>query len=233
MRQLPLAVRLRDRASFDQFHPAAAPEALAHLQRLASGEPGMIWLHGPAGVGKTHLLQALCNAVPTERRTALLPVRELMAASEPLDASVLDGWQSLDVCAIDDLDLLVGRQAMERALFSLYREIEERRAALVVSAERAPADLPWVLRDIASRFGAAHVYRLRELDEGEQGQALVQRAASRGLDLPEETVRYLQRRMPRDLRQLCALLDTLDDASLVEQRRITVPFIREVLGDAD
>jgi DnaA family protein len=88
------------------------------------------------------------------------------------------------------------------------------------------------LRDIGSRFGAATVHRIHELDERAQAEALGRRASLRGLELPDETTRYLQRRFRRDMRTLCSLLDTLDEASLAEQRRITVPFIREVLGDS-
>ena len=70
------------------------------------------------------------------------------------------------------------------------------------------------------------------LDEAEQQAALQLRARVRGFELPEETPRWLQRRFPRDMRTLYELLDTLDEAALVAQRRLTVPFIREVLSAA-
>jgi DnaA family protein len=233
MRQLPLPVRLRDHASFASFHEAASPQAVAQLRRLAGGEAGIVWLHGGSGVGKSHLLQAVCNAVPAPARAGFFPLRTLQTMSGGVvEPAALEGWQALDVCCIDDIDFAVGDVGLERALFSLYREVDERRARLVVSAQQPPARLGWTLRDIGSRFAAASVHRLRELDEQAQAEALSRRAALRGLELPEETTRYLQRRFPRDMQTLCSLLDALDEASLVEQRRITVPFIREVLGDA-
>jgi DnaA family protein len=54
----------------------------------------------------------------------------------------------------------------------------------------------------------------------------------RGLELPDETWHWLQRRLPRDMRTLYGLLDTLDEAALAAQRRLTIPFIREVLRSA-
>ena len=54
-------------------------------------------------------------------------------------------------------------------------------------------------------------------------------ARLRGLELPDETWQWLQRRLPRDMRSLYELLDTLDEAALAAQRRLTVPFIRDVL----
>jgi DnaA family protein len=75
------------------------------------------------------------------------------------------------------------------------------------------------------------VFQLKPLDEAQQEEALRRRASARGLDLPEETLRYLLRRFPRDMSRLGRLLDQIDDASLSAQRRLTVPFVRGILGD--
>ncbi len=232
MQQLPLAMRPHDHASFGNFAVAAAPEAVAHLRRIAAGERGVIWLHGGTAVGKSHLLQAVCAATSATERAGYFPLREWLQQHNSSDAAVLQGWQLLDRVCIDDVQLVVGNMAWERALFSLYREIDERRASLVLAAGAPPALLPWALADLGSRLAASSVYRLRELSDAEQAQALRQRALLRGLELPEETLIYLQQRFPRDMRSLCALLDRLDEASLVHQRRITLPFMREVLGDS-
>ena len=70
---------------------------------------------------------------------------------------------------------------------------------------------------------------MQPLNEEQQLAALTLRAKLRGLELPDETGRYLLRRLPRDMATLAELLDTLDVASLVAQRRLTIPFIRDVL----
>ena len=80
-------------------------------------------------------------------------------------------------------------------------------------------------------FAASAIYQLRALDESEQQEALQHRARIRGFELPDETARWLQRRFPRDMHTLYELLDTLDEAALVAQRKLTVPFIRSVLKD--
>lgn len=225
--QIPLAMRLRERAVFDSF--VAGPNALAvqALRATARGEAReALWLSGPAGVGKTHLLQALCaEAQHGQRASAYLPLREL----RELGAEVLSGWQQMQVLAIDDLEAVAGDRAWEQALFGLHREAQERGAVLVATAREPPQALPFALPDLASRFAAATLLPLRPLDEAQQREALRLRAQARGLDLPEETALYLQRRFPRDLPTLYQLLDTLDEAALAAQRRVTVPFIRSVL----
>jgi DnaA family protein len=146
---------------------------------------------------------------------------------------VLEGAAHLECLCLDDLDGVIGNLDWERALFGIFREIDERGARLIVSAGRPPSLVQWALPDIGSRFTASMVFQLRALDESEQQEALRLRAHTRGFELPDETSRWLQRRFPRDMRALYELLDTLDEAALVAQRRLTVPFIRSVLREQE
>lgn len=229
MQQLPLGVRLPDRAVFASFLPARNGEALEHARRVAGGEVGgATWLCGPASAGKTHLLQATCSQAAESRRAGYFPLAQLAA----LGVGVLEGLPQLECVCLDDLEAVAGRLEWEKAIFGLLRELEECGGALVMAARPPPALLDWALPDLGSRCAAAAVLQLRALDEVEQQQALQLRARLRGFELPDETSRWLQRRFPRDMGRLYGLLDTLDEAALAAQRRLTVPFIREVLGRA-
>ena len=226
MQQLPLGVRLHDRAVFASFLPARNAEALAHARAAAAGRAGLTWLAGPPGAGKTHLLQAVCAAAPAARRCGYVPLRELSA----LGVEVLEGLPQLECLALDDVDAVAGRSEWERALFTLVREFAERGGTLLLAAGVPPARCPWVLPDLGSRCAAADVLHLHALNESEQQVALRLRARLRGLELSVHTARWLQRRFPRDMRTLYQLLDTLDEAALTAQRRLTIPFIRAVLA---
>jgi DnaA-homolog protein len=227
VQQLPLGVRLPDRAVFASFLPARNREALEHAQRVAGAEaPGATWFCGPASAGKTHLLQAICSQAAQSRRAGYFPLAELAG----LGIGVLEGLPQLQCVCLDDLEAVAGRLEWEKAIFGLLREIEDCGGSLVMAARPPPALLGWALPDLGSRCAAGTVLQLRALDESEQQQALQLRARLRGFELPDETSRWLQRRFPRDMRRLYGLLDTLDDAALAAQRRLTVPFIREVLG---
>jgi DnaA-homolog protein len=228
MRQIPLGLRLPDRAVFTNFLPARNSQALEYAQRVASGEQlGLTWLCGPAGAGKTHLLQAVCAAASVRMRAGYLPLAELAS----LGVGVLEGLNLQCLC-LDDIDAVAGNAEWERAIFGLLHEAEEGGGRLVLAARAPPALVPWTLQDLGSRCGAGAVFQLRVLDEPEQQAALQLRARGRGFELPEETLQWLQRRFPRDMRALYELLDTLDTAALAAQRRLTIPFIREVLGAA-
>lgn len=141
----------------------------------------------------------------------------------------LEAWQAARVIALDDIEQVIGDRAWEQGLFRLYREVEERGASLLCAAAAPPLRLKFSLPDLASRFAAAHLLTVRALDESDQREALRLRALARGLELPEESALYLQRRFRRDLPTLYELLDAIDEAAFREQRRLTLPFIRQVL----
>ncbi len=229
MRQIPLGVRLPDRAVFASFLPARNTEATEHARRLASGEiAGITWLCGPGGAGKTHLLQAICAAASERMRAGYVPLAQVSG----LGVGVLEGLPQLQCLCLDDIDQVAGQPDWERGIFGLLRELEDAGGRLIASAQAPPVLANWALADLGSRCAAGAVFQLRVLDENEQQAALQLRARLRGFELPAETSRWLQRRFPRDMRSLYELLDTLDEAALAAQRRLTIPFIREVLRSA-
>jgi DnaA family protein len=230
MKQLALGVRLRAEAVFASFSCGANAELLAAL-RGPAGPP--LWIWGAAGTGKTHLLQATCAAAGESSVDG--GGARGAAAYFPLDRTVglppdaLSGFEACRVLCLDDVDAIAGDPAWERALFQLFIEAADLRTRLIFAASGAPRQLHWQLDDWGSRAAACVVYQVRELDEAGRIEALRLRAAQRGLELPFETSDYLLRRMPRDLHSLFEIFDQLDEASLIAQRRLTVPFIRAAL----
>jgi DnaA family protein len=226
MKQLTLGVQLKERATFASFLTARNQEVVAHLEHVALAAPaGATWLAGPHASGKSHLLQAVCAQVAPGRRAAYLPLETLL----PFGPETLEGAEALDVACYDDVQAVAGIAEWERRLFALWQAALERQTTLLFAARENPVHVDFGLPDLKSRLASASIFAVRELNDEEQLQALDLRAQLRGFDLPAETARYLQRRFPRDMRTLCDVLDTLDDAAFVAQRRLTVPFIRDVI----
>jgi len=220
--QLPLGIRLDAGASFGSYLASDNAEAVDAVKRaVAAG--GFVYLWGDSGCGRSHLLQAACReAADAGRRAAYLPLASLAPEA-------LEGLEALDLVAIDDLESIARDHRWERALFSAYEALRGARATILVAGRTAPAGLPLALADLRSRLASAAVYQLRTLDDGGKHEALALRARLRGIELPEDTGQFLLTRYARDMHALCRLLDELDDASLVAQRRLTIPFVKSVL----
>jgi DnaA family protein len=222
--QLALPLRLADHAIFDTFLAAGNEPLVDYLQSLESAAPGQgAWIWGAAATGKSHLLQATCERFGD--RAAYLPLAELAAAGPGL----LENLESRQLVCIDDLDSVAGDDAWERALFVLCNDVSEAGHYLVVSAMCAPRESGIALADLRSRLQRLATFHLRELADEGRLAALQLRAKHRGLELPDDTARYLMSRSRRDMRSLYELLDKLDLEALRAQRRLTIPFVKDVL----
>jgi DnaA family protein len=227
--QLPLGLALRDGARFSSYFPGQNLETVHGLQQSATGNgEALVYLVGAAGMGKTHLLQAACyEAAQSGRTTGYLPLQDLLAFT----ATVFDDLEQLDLLCIDDVSAIAGLDDWERGLFDLFNRVRQSGATLLIAGDKRQDQAGFCLPDLVSRLGWGVTYVLKPLDEKAVTAALVYRAQARGLQLPEDTAQYLLRRFPRDLPTLYALFDTLDTASLIEQRRLTIPFVKSVLDN--
>ncbi|MBZ2188301.1 DnaA regulatory inactivator Hda [Alcanivorax sp. JB21] len=223
--QLPLALRLRDGADLDSL--LGARPLVAAVQALVSGELNQLYVHGDVGSGRTHLLSAAVREAENRGLTAcLLPGEEL----GQLPPEVLEDFEHFALIAIDNIDELAGQRAWEEALFHLYNRCQDTDAACLFAARSAPASAGFGLADLSSRLAAGPVYRLPVLAEDDLVALLCQRATRRGLSLNADVAGYIVLRGERTPAALLALLDTLDEHALVRQRRLTIPFVKEVLG---
>jgi DnaA family protein len=226
-RQMPLPMQLRASSIFSSYYAGPNDQVIAVLSDLANINPSpVLFLYGASGTGKTHLLQALCARAGEQQPATYIPLHELHG----LGPELLSGAEHMQVVCLDNVGEVAQHLEWNRTLFNLYRELEERGGKLVLADEQPPASIGWALPDLSSRMVAGTVLRLQSLSDAEQVLALRMRAEQRGLELTDEVANFLLRRLPRDMHSLCKFLDELDVASLTAQRKLTVPFVKEVLG---
>jgi DnaA family protein len=226
--QLALPVHLRDDATLDNFlfgERLGALRALLDAQTGADGEPS-IFLHGPAGSGRSHLLQAACHALPSGQ-ALYLPLEQLRDMAPD---NVLDGVEALARVCLDNLHAVAGDRDWELALFNFINRAREHGCRLLISAEAAPRQLAIALPDLASRLSWGVVFQLPPPTDADKLEILRFRAARRGLNLEEEAARYILARAPRAMSALMEVLEQLDRDSMAMQRTLTIPFIKSRLG---
>lgn len=225
--QLPLALRWPAQQRFDTFlrgENALAVELLRDVAR--SAQAPWAFVAGAPGSGKTHLLLAACAAADEAGRTAqYLPLQRVRAGA----GAALRALGGSELLALDDVDLLAGDADAEHALFDLYNRCRAERHTLLFAAAAPPAQVGFALPDLVSRLAACAQAVLRPLTDDGRREALRRRAYVRGLILDEAVLDFLFSRTQRDLASLAALLDRVDREALAAQRRITVPFLRQLL----
>lgn len=230
--QLSLSVNLNDDATFDNFYAPAQTHNAMVVQGLraqldGSGE-AFIYLWGAPGCGLTHLLQAACHqAQSLGMSVQYLPLRDLVGyAPEEL----FSGLELVDLVCLDCLPTVAGRSDWELAIFNLYNQLREQGKRLLIAAEHSPRELALSLEDLRSRLQWGLTYQVHSLSDDDKQQALQMRARARGLELSDDVAQYIIQRLPRDTNELFWQLQRLDHASLAEQRKLTIPFVKKVLA---
>jgi DnaA family protein len=227
--QLPLRLSPQDVYQLDNYFFAngeirSAIDDFCHL-----AQPDYVYLWGSVGTGKTHLLIALTAYLQNlQHQVAYLSFKELVSTASPALLSSLDSYQ---VIVLDDVDKIIGLRDWEEALFHCFNQIKSAGKKLLLASTLNASSSDFGLADIQSRLATGLTYHLPELNDDEKQQALILHAHSKGLVLAEEVTQYLLRRYGRDMNSLMAVLKRLDNASLAAQRKLTIPFVSQVLAD--
>lgn len=244
--QLPLALRLDDGPSLDNFHCAPGnARLLGYLRDFVTRPPAaaplpgtvlhdFLWLCGTMGAGKTHLLQALSRFSREQGGSACHISFSQCDREAPVAPASLS---TADLVTLDDVEAIVGRSGWERLLFNLYNDLagsSQRR--LIIACALTPQQLAGEalaaggLPDLYSRWQTAVVMPVRPLSDDDKRAALQLRARGLGLTLGDDALQFLLSRSDRGMHSLLALLDALDQHSLATQRRLTVPLIKSLTG---
>jgi DnaA family protein len=219
MKQIPLAIGPDPLATFETYLGSANDAAVQHLQAL-SVPAAPVYLWGPPGTGKSHLLRALVH-----QRQAAGEQAGSFDAADPAPWSLQEGWTLVVVDRCEQLDA-----ERQQAAFALFLQAGELGVQWAAAGRVPPVDLP-LRDDLRTRLAWGHVFALQPLSENETRAALRREADRRGIFLADEVMDYLLTRTARDLATLMHLLDRMDRFALARQRQVTVPLLRQMLQE--
>ena len=226
MFQLPLDIGLRPEPTLAGFLAGRNAQAVQHLRLWAESairSPVPIYLWGPQGTGKTHLLRAVRHALLAQGAAV-----GWLDTDTPPQAAFDDGWAAV---LMDDVHLYNAEQqhtAFNWFVNAVTPGSGERSCAVLAAGLLPPTDLQ-VREDLRTRLAWGHVFELQALPEDEMRAVLRQSADARGVFLSDEVMSYVLGRFSRDLGHLVQLLDHLDRYALRTQRAITIPLIKSML----
>jgi DnaA family protein len=225
--QIPLRLTPQALYQITSFH-FSQPE----LEEIVSSffehkTPSFLYLWGGASSGKTHLSLAVTEQLQASgKKTVYLPLMDLVKTALP---EVLDSLENLDLVCLDEFEAIAGNKEWEEGLFHCFNRLQGSGCQLLIASRQNPETLSIRLADLRSRLATGLIYQLNTLNDSAKQQVMVVQSRARGLDMPPEVAQYLLRHHSRDLTELMQLLHALDKASMAEQRRLTIPFIRQVI----
>jgi DnaA family protein len=223
MRQVPLALGPAPVWRFDNFLPgsnAQWPQLREMLIAPSAAAPLYLW--GPAGSGKTHLLRAAAELAQSGG--------DKVAAFELNTPAPWDFDETASLLLLDDCDRYDAQR--QQAAFSLFVQATTCGVPILAAGRLPPVDLP-LRDDLRSRLGWGLVYQLEPPTEAQVRALLRREGDRRGVLLSDEVLDYLLKRSARDLSHLMNLLERLDHQALVAQRAITLPLVRQVLAEPE
>jgi DnaA-homolog protein len=220
--QLTLGLNIPDENTFDNFIVTNNFDQIAQLKKF--DQESFVYLHGASGLGSTHLLHACCNA-EKNNDAIYLDLKSL-----PKNPAVFEGLSDLSLCCIDHLET-VNDNDTEEALFHLFNKITAKGNRLIIANKTASNQANIRLADLKSRLGSGQSIALQEPDDTAKEMILKQLAQRCGLELSKECIAYLLTRQSRKMSDLISVLKQLDQAAWIEQRRLSIPFIKKCLDE--
>ncbi len=232
--QMPLKIGLRDDACFETFvtEKESQAVALSGLQSaLIQTNGNAFYLYGESGAGKTHLLQASCRYVTEKGQTSVyLPFGD---HSLPLIPDVLIGLEQTPLVCLDDMTEIVGDSKWELALANLITKSSVQGHTVILAGQVSINDWSIKTNELAKALMMVLPIELHSVIEKEEVIVALQRHSKRlGFELPNDVGNYLVKQFSADLQELLAVLKLLEQATLVEKRRLTLPFVKQVLQRA-
>jgi len=225
VRQLALGVHLSTGRRLDNFINTENKHALDMIQHvLVTEDTPYLYLQGPSGSGKSHLLQGACaEAAAQGRQVSYIPLRE----RGTFDVRLLSSLADCDLVCIDDIDVIATNSEWQRAVFNFYNEAYGNVTQVLFSARQEPACI--ALADLSSRLNAALRVTLKPATDQLKAQVLEQRARGFGFDLKEDVLQYILQHYSRDMHDLMHLIEALDRYALAAKQRVSLGLVRKFL----
>jgi len=228
--QLALPVLQREDASFENFFGDVNNKCVALLkQALEQHDETLVYVAGPSGAGKTHLMYAAMSYFEAfHKSSACYFSMDDFIESDDIDI-LFEGLDGFSLVVLENIDSWLNSNDREQSLFNLFNHFKMTGQQLLLSAKAVPEYLSVVLPDLSSRLKSGLLLNLVSPSDNEKEVLLRDLAIQKGLRLEEEVASYIIKRSGRNLSELVGVLNTLDQASLVENRKLTVPFVKKIL----
>jgi chromosomal replication initiator protein len=217
---------------------------LPHAASVAVAEnPGKsynpLFIHGGVGLGKTHLLQAVCQKLIErngDSRILYLScdsfINQFITAVETNEMNQFRyRYRNVDMLVIDDIHFLAGRDRTQEEFFHTFNTLYQSHKQIILSADAAPSEIPELEERLVSRFNWGLVARIEKPCYETRVAILQKKARMRGLALPEDVICYVAGKVENNTRELEGAITKLQGMSLLSQGQIDLDLAKSALGE--
>ncbi len=235
-------IRLNEHFTFDNFVTGPCNRLAHAAARAISDDPGRTYnpffVHGSVGLGKTHLIQAICHAIREANPDAKCHYISCEMFTNDFIESVENGalhqfryrYRNADILVIDDVQFLAARERSQEEFFHTFNTLTQSQRQIILSADCPPPEIPSLEERLVSRFNSGLVAFL-DRPCFETRMAIIRKKAKlRCIEIPEDVVRFVADRIDTNNRDIEGALVKLDAMSQTESKPITAELAQEALG---
>ncbi|MBX3362451.1 MAG: chromosomal replication initiator protein DnaA [Phycisphaeraceae bacterium] len=229
--------------TFDNF-VIGPGNRLAHAAAVAVADmPGRaynpIFVHGGVGLGKSHLLQAICLRIAEERPAAAMYYTSCEGFMTQFIEAVQQGqmndfrhrFRDVDVLVVDDIHFLAKRDRTQEEFFHTFNALYQAHKQIILSSDAPPEEIPDLEERLVSRFKWGLVTKVEPPDYETRVEIVKAKARIRGFEIPNEVAGYIAERIKANIRELEGAVIKLQIQAKVESRPIDLSLASAALGD--
>ena len=229
--------------TFDHFVVGPGNQ-LAHAASLAVADrPGRaynpLFIHGGVGLGKTHLLQAICQKLLETNPSARILylscdsfINQFMNAVEAGDMnSFRHKYRGADVLVVDDIHFFAGRERTQEEFFHTFNTLQQAGKQIILSADAPPKEIPDIEERLVSRFGWGMIAEVERPGYETRVAILRKKAKMRGMEAADDVICYLAAKVDSNIRELEGAITKVQGLSLLNNGVIDVDLAKKALGD--
>ena len=230
------------RFTFDNFVVGSGNEFCHAASRAVADNPGEIYnplyLYGGVGLGKTHLINAVANAL-INRNMTKIAYRTGERFTNELIQAIRNGtseqfrnqYRQVDVLIIDDIQFIAGKEKTQEEFFHTFNALYEIKKQIILTSDRSPRELTNLMERLRSRFNWGLVADIQAPDLETRLAILSSKAELAGVTLDEDVAHLLASRITNNVRELEGALTRLTAHATLTGRIIDLTFARHVLRD--
>jgi chromosomal replication initiator protein len=238
----PWAVRLQPHYTFDDFIVGPSNQVAHAAAKAVADDPGNaynpLFLYGSVGLGKTHLLQAVCQQILRRRPTFRIAYMSCEQFTNEYVSALKNNapeafrrrFRNVDMMVVDDIHFLAGKERTQEEFFHTFNALYQLRKQIVVSSDAPPTDIPTLEERLVSRFKWGLVAQL-EPPETETRMAILRRKAEKiGLALPDDVVEYIAKHVRSNIREIEGAITSVRSRAALEQVPVDLALARVALA---